>query len=154
MTFDEMSTGDCVQGCVCGDCDWCLEMRVHSVHELPLDPEHRSGVLMDVSGCHGAPGGVHCRPRSLEFLDESSDWIASYVRTRLMAMSPDALRISRHTLDVAAHALRDRFLSDTDAVITHVLERSTLRYLLDGSSTVMIEDVEVALRAVESAKRK
>lgn len=153
MTFDEMPTEDCVQGCVCGDCDWCLEMRVRSAYEEPLDREHQSTALTNGRGCHGGADGVYCRPCALEAFGERSDWLASYVRTRLMTMSPDGLGISRHTVDVAAHALRDRFLLDTDAVITHVLESAALRYMLDGSSTILIEDVEVALRAVEPAKR-
>lgn len=66
-------------------------------------------------------------------------------------MSTDPLRISRHTVEVVAQAVRDRFFSDTDAILRRILDRAAMRYLLDGSSTIMAEDVRIALRSVEPA---
>lgn len=151
MTFDEMPVGRSHQHCACGNCEWCLEMLMHSVYEEPLDREVQSAESAGENGTNGAPGGSYCRHCALVLLDDSRDWIASYVRTRLLIMSTDPFCISRHTVEVVAQALRDRFLSDADAILRRVLDRATLRYLLDGSSTVMAEDVRVALRSVEPA---
>jgi len=80
-------------------------------------------------------------------------WMASYVRTKLRMMSRDAFPISRHTADCVANALQDRFLSDTDAVLKRILDLAALRYLRDGSGTVTLEDVRVALRSLRSPHR-
>jgi hypothetical protein len=79
--------------------------------------------------------------------------IASYVRTKLRTLSGDAFPISRHTADCIANALQDRFLSDTDAVLKRILDLAALRYLRDGSSTVTLEDVAIALRFPASPHR-
>ncbi|NIE66122.1 hypothetical protein [Burkholderia sp. Ax-1719] len=151
MTFDEMPVGHTRQHCACGNCEWCWEMLVHSVYEEPLDREVQSGGSAEENGTNGAPGSVYCRHCALVLLDDSRNWIASYVRTRLLIMSTDPLRISRHTVEVVAQAVRDRFFSDTDAILRRILDRAAMRYLLDGSSTIMAEDVRIALRSVEPA---
>jgi hypothetical protein len=151
MKFDEMPVGHSRQYCACGDCEWCLEIFVHSVYEESLDREVQSAASAEENGTNGALGGFYCRYCALAFLDDSRNWITSYVRTRLLTMSTDPFHISRHTVEIAAQALRDRFLSDTDAILGRVLDRATLRYLLDGSSTIMSEDVRAALQFVETS---
>lgn len=68
-------------------------------------------------------------------------------------MSTDPFRISRHTVEALTQAVLDRFFSDTDAILRRVLDRAAMRYLLDGSATVMAEDVRVALQYVERADK-
>ncbi|MEX3999097.1 hypothetical protein AB4Y38_09395 [Paraburkholderia sp. EG285A] len=61
-------------------------------------------------------------------------------------MAGDIFSVSRHTTDVAARALQDRFFSDTDVALKRILDLAALRYLRDGSITVTQEDVTDALR--------
>jgi histone H3/H4 len=149
MTFDEMPVGHSRQHCACGNCEWCWEMLVHSVYEEPLDREVKRAESAEEKRTNGAPGSFYCRHGALERFDDCRDWIASYVRTRLLTMSTDPFRISRHTVEVAAQAVRDRFFSDMDAILRRVLDRATMRQLQDGSSTIMAEDVRIAMHYVE-----
>lgn len=88
----------------------------------------------------------HCHPFRVEGVDERDDtWIASYVRTKLRTMAGDTFPISRHTTDYVAKVLQERFLTDTDAVLQHILSLAALRYLREGSSTVTLDDVRAVL---------
>jgi hypothetical protein len=76
---------------------------------------------------------------------ECEMWIAAHIRTRLRVMAGDAFSISRHTTDFLIQFLYARFLSDTDAGVQRMLDLVALRYAYDGSNTVTLEDVRVAL---------
>ena len=91
---------------------------------------------------------LHCGRCLTGHFVERDNAIASYVRARLRMMATDVFSVSRHTADLAARALQDRFLSDTDAMLKRILDLAALRYLKDGSTTITQEDVTVALRLV------
>ncbi|MEX3926175.1 hypothetical protein AB4Y36_19400 [Paraburkholderia sp. BR10936] len=125
--------------------------RCQRVRDLGF-AEHRCGVEM-THGLHdepcvfnGAEDGLRCRRCLIGCVDKRDSWIASYVRMRLRMMAGDIFSVSRHTTDVAARALQDRFFSDTDVALKRILDLAALRYLRDGSITVTQEDVTDALR--------
>lgn len=153
MKFDEALRGEHGQDLVCTNCGRSQERPVHARHGDQWPPKHTNAKSPDAKEIKEVAVGVHCRRWVIGCIDQRDSWIASYVRTRLRTMAVDAFPISRHTTDVAARVLQDRFLSDTDAVLKRILDLAALRYLRDGSSTVTLEDVTVALRSVEFPQR-
>ncbi|WP_321931172.1 hypothetical protein [Paraburkholderia guartelaensis] len=153
MTFEEALPCQRGEDLVYAECGCSLERPAHARHGDRCTPKHTNAESLDAKETKEAAVGVHCRCWVTGCIDQRDSWIASYVRTRLRTMVADAFPISRHTTDVAARALQDRFLSDTDAVLKRILDLAALRYLRDGSSTVTLEDVTVALRSVEFPQR-
>ncbi|WP_321936424.1 hypothetical protein [Paraburkholderia sp. J8-2] len=154
MKFDEALRGEHGQDLVCTDCGCSQERPMHARHGDQWPPKHTNVDSPDAEEIKEVAVGVDCRRWAIGCIDQRDSWIASYVRTRLRTMAVDAaFPISRHTTEVAARVLQDRFLSDTDAVLKRILDLAALRYLRDGSSTVTLEDVTVALRSVEFPQR-
>lgn len=102
------------------------------------------------------PGGparcATCGPFMRESMDAFATSLASHVRTRLRTMAGDTFSISRYTSDCVAEALYERLLSDTDAVLRRILDFAALRHAYEGSSTVTLDDVRVALSSPASAR--
>jgi hypothetical protein len=95
----------------------------------------------------------HCRTCVTGDADKRDTWPASYIRTKLRTMSGETFSISRHTADAVADALQEQFFSDTDAVLKRIFDLAALRSLRDGSHTITLEDVGVAMRSFRSAHR-
>ena len=91
--------------------------------------------------------GFDCCTSGARSVAGQDTWIASYVRTKLRTMAGDAFLISRHTVDCIANALQGRFLSDVDTVLQRILDFAALRCLHEGSSTVTMDDIKVALHS-------
>ncbi|MFX1802717.1 hypothetical protein PWR66_03480 [Paraburkholderia sp. A1RO-5] len=153
MTFDETQRCQRVQDFVCAECECGFELLATGPHEERHAINHTIAESTKDKEIKWGADGFNNRRCVVRCIDERDDWIASYVRTRLRTMAAEDFSISRHTADVAARALQDRFLSDTDAVLKRILDLAALRYLRDGSSTVTLEDVTVALRSVGLPRR-
>lgn len=154
MTFDNKApTCRRGQNLVCAACECSLEALVRGTHGQRCAWKHTVAESIQEKAPGGAEDGVGNRCCAVRYIDERDDWITSYVRTRLRTMAGDTFSISRHTADVAARALKDRFLSDTDAVLKRILDLAALGYLRDGTSTVTVEDVTAALRSVVQPHR-
>ncbi|WP_156992277.1 hypothetical protein [Paraburkholderia oxyphila] len=153
MTFDETPRCQCDQDLVCAECECSFEMLARGPFEERCILKHTTAESTEEKEVKGKAGCFNCRRCMVGCVDERNNWIASYVRTRLRTMAGDDFPISRHTADFTAHAVQDRFLSDTDTVLKRILELAALRYLRDGSSTVTQEDVAVALRSLAHPHR-
>lgn len=153
MTFDQTPTFQRGQDLVCAECECSFEMLTHGPRKQRYARKHTIAESKEEKDLKRAAGGFNCRRCVGRCVDERDSWIASHVRTRLRTMAGDTFSISRHTADFTAHALQDRFLSDTDAVLKRILDLAALRHLRDGSSTVTLEDVTVALRSVAPLHR-
>lgn len=155
MKFDEAHRCEHGQDLVCVECGCrCSQKRpAHAGHGDRCTPKHTNAESLEAKEIKEIAVGVHCHRWVIGCIDQRDNWIASYVRTRLRTMAADTFPISRHTTEVATRVLQDRFLSDTDAVLKRILDLAALRYLRDGSSTVTLEDVIVALRSVEFPQR-
>ncbi|SEK02464.1 hypothetical protein SAMN05192539_103171 [Paraburkholderia diazotrophica] len=150
MTNDEATTCKCDQNPICTACQCGAETLTHRPRQQQCAQKNTIVASMREEGLARAASGFNCRLCEVGCVDGRDNWIASYVRTKLRTMSGDAFPISRHTADCVANALQNRFLSDTDAVLKRILELAALRYLRDGSATVTLEDVELALRSLAS----
>jgi hypothetical protein len=151
MTFDETLTCQCGQDLPRAECEChvpACEPRGKRCARQYANVESKQEVERQGAAC-----GFYCRSCALGCIDQRGNWLASYVRTRLRTMAGDVFPISRHTADVAARALQDRFFSDTDVVLKRILDLAALRYLRDGSSTVTLEDVAAALRSLSVPHR-
>ena len=145
MTSDEMAANCRGQYCAFGGEEKCLEM-LREICALFSERELQSSARVDRCDHDGRLDSSIRRQGAQGVFGERSDWITVYVRTRLMTLSSDEFRISRYTVDLTAHALRDRFLADADFILKLVLDRAELRYWLDGSATITAEDVTAALQ--------
>ncbi|SIT50205.1 conserved hypothetical protein [Paraburkholderia piptadeniae] len=152
MTSDEAPTCQRGQGPMCAACQCSMETLAHEPREQQCARKHTIAASQE-KGFGRAERGYNCRACVVGCADGRDTWIASYVRTKLRTMSGDTFPISRHTTDCIANALQDRFLSDTDAVLKRILDLAALRYLRDGSSTVTLEDVAIALRSLACPHR-
>ena len=153
MTFDETPRCCSVQDFGCTECEFGFELLAAGPHEERHAINHTIAESTKETELKCGAHAFNNRRCVARCIDERGDWIASYVRTRLRTMAGDAFPISRYTADIAARAVQDRFLSDTDAVLKRILELAALRCLRDGSSTVTQEDVAVALRSLASPHR-
>lgn len=145
MTSDEMAANCRGQYCAFSGDEKCLEMLCE-ICALLSERELQSSVRVDRCDHDGRLDSSNCRQGGQGVFGERSDWISVYVRTRLMTLSSDDFRISRYTVDLTAHALRDRFLADADFILKLVLDRAELRHGLDGATTITVEDVAAALQ--------
>lgn len=152
MTFEETPRCQRDHEFVRAECRCSSEMRGRGPNEERCILKHTTAEFTEEKEVKGHAGRFNCRRCMLGCVDEQDNWIASYVGTRLRTMAGEDFPISRHTADFAAHAVRNRFLSDTDAVLKRILELAALRYLRDGSSTVTQEDVAVALHSFASPR--
>lgn len=154
MTSDEAPTCQRDQWCpMCAACQCSVETFAHGARGQQCARKHTIAASIKEKGLGRAARCSNCRTCVVGGADGRDTWIASYVRTKLRTMSGETFPISRHTADCVANALQDRFLSDTDAVLKRILDLAALRYLRDGSGTVTLEDVRVALRSLTPPHR-
>ena len=148
-----MTSGDaftCQQGRwpLCAACRCSRMMFAHGPCGQQCATKHAmdaSAQDQRLSPSERSPDRYACMAGCADARDTS---MASHVRTKLRTMAGDVFAISRHTADCIANALQDRFLADTDAVLKRILDLAALRHLRDGSSTVTLEDLTIALRSL------
>jgi hypothetical protein len=153
MTSDEASPCQLNQCPMCAACPCSIETFAHGACGQRCARQHAVAASIKEKGLGRAARCSNCPTCVAGGADGRHTWIASYVRTKLRTMSGETFPISRHTADCVANALQDRFLADTDAVLKRILDLAALRYLRDGSGTVTLEDVRVALRSRTSPQR-
>ena len=153
MTSDEAPACQRDQCPMCAACQRSVETFAHGARGQQYARKHTIAASIKEKRLGRAARCSNCRTCVVGVADGRDTWIASYVRTKLRTMSGETFPISRHTADCVANALQDRFLSDTDAVLKRILDLAALRYLRDGSGTVTLEDVRVALRSLTSPHR-
>ncbi len=132
----------------CAECECRFELPARGSQEARCARKHSIAESTQKDETDELARRLHCARCLTGHFVETDNAIASYVRARLRMMATDVFSVSRHTADLAARALRDRFLSDTDAMLKRILDLAALRYLRDGSTTITQEDVTVALRLV------
>jgi hypothetical protein len=155
MTSDDASTCQHGRCPICAACRCNMQMFAYGPCGQQCATKHAMCASVQERRLGRAERGLDCRTCMVGCADARDTGIASYVRTKLRTMAGDVFPISRHTADCIANALLDRFLSDTDAVLKRTLDLAALRYLRDGSSTVTLEDLAIALRslALQLARR-
>ncbi|AUT52542.1 hypothetical protein C2L66_12265 [Paraburkholderia caribensis] len=154
MTSDEACACQRDQWCpMCAACRCSAETFSHGARGQQSARKHTIVASKKEKGLGRAARCPNCCTCGLGGGDGRDTWIVSYVRTKLRTMSGETFQISRHTADCVANALQERFLSDTDAILKRILDLAALRYLRDGSGTVTLEDVRVALRSLRSPHR-
>lgn len=153
MTGNEVPTCQHCQSPMCAARQCSVETLARGPREQQCAHKYAIAASTQEKRLERAACGSNCRAFVVGCVDGRDTWIASYVRAELRAMSGESFLISRHTADCVASALQDRFLSDTDAILKRILDLAALRCLRDGSSTVTLEDVAVALRSLATVHR-
>ena len=150
MTSDDASSCKHGRSSVCPAC----RLRAGMIAYGPCGQQRAANHAMDATAqdkrLRRAERSLDCSTCMAGCADPRDAGVAEHVRTKLRTMAGDVFAISRHTADCIVSAAQDRFFSDSDAVLKRILDLAALRYLRDGSSTVTLEDVALALRSLAS----
>jgi hypothetical protein len=148
MTSDDASACQHGRWPRCAACRCSREMFAYGPCGQQCATKHAMDASAQDKRLGRAERGPDCHTCMVRGADARNTGIASHVRTKLRTMAGDVFPISRHTADCIANALQDRFLADTEVVLKRILDLAALRYLRDGSSTVTLEDLAIALRSL------